>query len=103
MREGGNHEEFAFYESRLPLTVRPPDGEDMFARPQGGSQRPLSLDSPGSVGRGAGLAPLADRIGRKTRGVEPSSLWDPRTLEQVITQVQGRGHRASVAFASSWS
>lgn len=85
MRGGVNHEEFASYESLLPLTMRPPDGEDKFARHQGGNQRPLSFNSPGSVERGAGLAPLADRIGCKTTVVELSSRWDPRTLEQVIT------------------
>lgn len=54
-----SHEKFATYESLLPLTVRPPDDEDKFARPQRGSRRLLSLNSPGIMGR----APLADRIG----------------------------------------
>lgn len=72
--------------------MRPPDGEDKFARPQGGSQRPLGLYSPGSVGVGPGLAPLAHEIGCQVRVAEPSVCWDHRTLEKVVTQPGERTH-----------
>lgn len=75
--------------SLLPPTVRPPDAEDTRARPQGGSQRPRSLNSPGSLGRRAGLVPLADRTGCKIMMAEPNSRGDPGTLEQAVTRGQG--------------
>lgn len=95
------HLEFISCESLLSLTVRPPDGENKLTRPQEGNQRPLSLSSPGSMGRRAGLVPLGDRISYKIRVAESSSHWDSRTLEHEVTQGQGREHRALVVLVCS--
>lgn len=95
------HHEFISCESPLSLTVRPPDGENKLTKPQEGSQRLLSLISPGSMGRRAGLVPLGNRISYKIRVAEPSSHWDSRTLEHEVTQGQGREHRALVVLVCS--
>lgn len=69
--------------------MRPLDGKDLSQAP-GRKPEASQLQFLGSNGKGAGLAPLASRIGCKRRVAEASSPWDLKTMEQVITQGQGQ-------------